>query len=187
MYNTLMKLDVALISLSVLLMVSLTACKTEGNSPTDNSTGASQASIAEYYKDFDSLSQTSDAIVIGKVTQIAYQKENTIRTYYIFAVSQKLKGEAGDVILMVDYFLPLPIVGEQYVLFIKLSPTGTFFILGADQGRYKLVNDRVYSMDFVAPTNISETDGNIPPVPPELRINGISKQDFIKIILDTLN
>lgn len=173
--------------LIIMLLVSFTSCKATSNDTTENITGAaSPASMALYYKDFDKLSLASDSIVIGEITQVAHQKENTARTYYVFVISQKLKGEVGDVILLVDYFIPLPKVGEQYVLFIKLSPTGTFYILGADQGRYKLVDDKVYSMDFIAPASISETDGYIPPVPPELQINGISKQDFIKIILETL-
>lgn len=182
-----MKSKLCAATVLILLLLSFTSCKANSNGTAENNTGAaSQASLAVYYKDFDIMSEASDAIIIGKVTQIAYQKENTLTTDYVFVISQNFKGGAEDVILLHhDGLLPALKVGEQYVLFLRLAPTGKFYIVGADQGRYKLVNDKVYSMDYTEP-NWLNRDQEIPPVPPELQINGISKQDFIKITLETL-
>jgi hypothetical protein len=73
---------------------------------------------------------------------------------------------------------PLFEQGEKYVLFLHKTESGVYYVLGAYQGRFKVVDGKVFSMDNVIDDKIF--------ISPELSYNGIELEDFIGDIYKAL-
>ena len=69
---------------------------------------------------------------------------------------------------------PLFEVGEEYLLFLKLSESGRYFHPGP-WGRYKIIDGMVYSMNHILRDSQYQA-------PPQLDFNGVAINTFIEHI-----
>ncbi len=187
-----------LVTLAVLATVSFAgACNTDqnqienqGNTVTVDEEGVYIALVdwADYYADIAELCRAADLIAYGEIDRVI-EVHGTVGIgghYYTdfgLSVSQALKGNAteeaiihqmgasGKMVVIDD---PLFQQGEKYVLFLHKCDSGVYYVLGGPQGRFKVVDDKVFSMDNIVPDEIS--------VSPDLSYNGTELEDFLGIV-----
>jgi hypothetical protein len=114
-----------------------------------------------------------DTVVIGKITRIlsvisepppkaASGSLHLAFTDFEFSIERTLKGkEAGNITIHQtgasgEFEIrddPLFLEGEKYVLFLHKYEEGRYFVTGGPQGRFKILGDKVYSMNYFLPPN----------------------------------
>lgn len=143
---------------------------------------------ADYYADITELCQAADLIAYGEIDRVidVYGSIGVGGHYYTdfgFSISRFLKGyEPGEAVIhqmgaagkMVVINDPLFQQGETYVLFLRRLDSGFYYVLGGVQGRFRVIDDNVFSMDNIAPDEIS--------ISPDLSYNGIELEDFLGIV-----
>jgi hypothetical protein len=190
----------------ILLSLSAGACNTniQQTTGTESSTTTNQSiltvsgSVAGYYANMEELSGAADLIAYGEIDGVIEVQEYIMAqtdredilyytTDFNFSISQVLKGDekeeaiihqlgaAGKMVVTED---PLFEQGEKYVLFLHKTESGVYYVLGAYQGRFKVVDGKVFSMDNVIDDKIF--------ISPELSYNGIELEDFIGDIYKAL-
>ncbi len=200
-----MKILASIIVISCIMILSLSAgaCDT-GPNQTESSTTTSQSiltiegCVAGYYANMEELSSEADLIAYGEIDvvidvqeSIMAQSDTRTSFYYTtdfnFNISQVLKGDeteeviihqlgaAGKMVVSGD---PLFEQGEEYVLFLHKTESGVYYVLGACQGRFKVVDGKIFSMDNLISDKIF--------ISPELSFNGVDLEDFIGEISEEL-
>jgi hypothetical protein len=202
-----MKIHGKLIAILTLLLLSIfsTACNTDTQQTgtTESTTTNSLVTIvsvdwAIYYQNLAELYRGADLIAYGEIDRIIEVQAQTIshtdrgdiihyNTDFDFNIIQVLKGDeteeavihqlgaAGKMTVMDD---PLFEPGEAYILFLRKTESGICVVLGGPQGRFKVNDGKVYSMDN------AYTDKII--ISPELSYNGVDLNNFIAYITDKL-
>ncbi len=172
------------------IITAVAAVTTLSYTPTRTMT--SPVSWAVGYNSEKSLTNGADAIVMGTVVsgktyEVYYNDDHSIIfTNYTIAVSQVYKGEVadniiikqtggnfGDTIYQVDDDPLLP-SGTQMILFLKQFGPESYFIIGGPQGRFHLVDSKVYSVGELYSSAAGTTS--------LLKTSGISLSDFVKQI-----
>ncbi len=192
----------AILSL-ILLSLVYTACNTDTQqiSNTENTTTNNLITIvsvdwAIYYQNIAELYQGADLIAYGKIDRVIEVQAQTIshtdrgdnihyNTDFSFDISRVLKGDetgeavihqlgaAGKMPVMDD---PLFEPGEKYILFLRKTESGICVVLGGPQGRFKVDDGKVYSMDNAYTDKIM--------ISPDFSYNGIDLEYFIAYITD---
>lgn len=167
---------------------------------TQNNITFDEVSWAISYDDLGGVTGASDTIVVGQIVGIDSQTRSVLgqprwgteylyHTDYKFRVVQVLKGTAnGDILVRQTGMFgkqelredPLMRVGEQYILFLREWKSGSYSVVAGPEGRFKLINDKVYSMDIAAP------DRNIE-LPQQLQANGLTKATFVESVSGILS
>lgn len=179
------------------IMLVTVGCHEDMSTPV-SSTPATAGSIdAEYHKYYDNLTglcADADLIASGTITKTieVLPDEAThgglLNTKSAFKIDKVLKGNAtGEIVLSQTGAIgwaeetgnPVFQVDEQWVLFLK-ERTGEFHLLTGSQGRYKLEDGKVSSMNYV----LRNTPGLI--VPLGLRFRNVPFEEFINRIEKTL-
>ncbi len=189
----------------ILLSFFTAACDTEPGQTTDTESTTTNNKItivsvdwAIYYQNIAELSLDADLIAYGEIDRVIEVQAQTIShtdrgdnihyyTNFSFDISQVLKGDeteeaiihqlgAADKMTVMDD--PLFEPGEAYILFLRKTESGICYVLGGPQGRFKIEDGKVYSMDN------AYTDKIV--ISPDLSFNGISLADFIGYINDEL-
>lgn len=180
----------ALICVFLLAAISVTAVITISYSPTETVT--STASWAMGYGSIKALTNGADVIVMGNVvsgnTYKNYYGDNDFIVYtnYTIAVTQVYKGKVADHIIVkqtggkIDdktYEIvddPLLPSNTQMILFLKQFGPESYFIIGGPQGRFHVIDGKVYSIGELYDTAAGTTS--------PLKTFGISVNDFVKDI-----
>jgi hypothetical protein len=159
------------------------------------------ASWAGHYEDLRELCSLSDLVVVGEADRYTELKpsswSHSMELYDLttaFKVETTLKGpvliEIGLTSSIrnvpgegwVEFMAESPPLhpGERWVLFLQWSKELGRYIEFGPWALYKIIDDRVYSMDRVLNDENSYPGG-------QLDFNGISPSDFVQQINDTLN
>jgi hypothetical protein len=199
--------SVVAISCVILLSLFTGACDTgAGQTTGTKSTTTNNQSIqtiiegevAGYYANMAELSRETDLIAYGKIDGVIEVKEQIVGhnpkgnnilyfTDFNFNISQCLKGDEKEAVIihqvgaagkMVVNRDPLFEQGEEYVLFLRKTESDVYLVLGVHQGRFKVVDGKVYSMDNIIPDKIF--------INPGLSYNGVELEDFIGYISEEL-
>lgn len=151
------------------------------------------------YKTFDGLlaDKDMDLIAVGvidrviEVTEVERSKRvTTYRTAFAFKIETLLMGEEAKEVVVYQSgspdvpssaFSDDPIfkVGERHLLFLKENVHDSYSSIGP-WGRYKIVNNKVYSLNYVLPS-----DRNYKPEE-TLDFNGLGLSAFIGDITEGL-
>jgi hypothetical protein len=75
---------------------------------------------------------------------------------------------------------PLFKPGERSVLFLHEYAPGKYYVVGGPAGRYRIVDDKVYSMNYVLPPRTYFPNAG-------LDTNGILRTDFIQSVIEKIN
>ena len=133
----------------------------EQNSPDANKGAIVQAQVswARSYGTLGDLAQAADLIVKGKVVGIArsYVDQGIPFTNFDVEVDPVLKGLANSTIqvkqtgtlISPGYEIsddPVLVPGKTYFLFLSKGISGVYWILGGPQGRFEVLDGRVYSV-----------------------------------------
>jgi len=191
-----MKRKYLLIALAFVLVITSTIISCKEIPPQSNNNVQQKISVswADGAPDMQGLFTTADAVVVGKIGKVVdetnellgesrFGKNYMYYTDFEFIVEANLKtevknnsiiihqiGKAGTQELEDD---PLFQSGDSYVLFLREYEPGKFTVLGGPQGRFKIVNDKTYSMNYVY-------SGNNIQLSAETQINGVSKAEFLQ-------
>jgi len=159
---------------------------------------SSLASWATNYEDMEELCNLADLIVVGTVDRII----EVVPTEWghgmiydarsAFRVETVLKGKADREIVLTHMALaspdgwiegmvedPPPQAGEKWVFFLSITESGEYNNFGP-WGRYKITDDKVYSMNRVLGSNNSYYEE-------KLDFNGVNLSTFIGIVKETLD
>ncbi len=153
------------------------------------------ASWDKAYTNLNDMVTASQLIAIGVVTRVKQTVQESedflYATYFEFQIEKVLKGkEIGEIVIyqtgisdkpwtvIVDN--PLFQVGEKYFLFLDNNTPGIFVSMGGPAGRYKVLNNKVYSMNNVLQNNEYTA-------PEALNFNGVELTSFITTITETLD
>ena len=176
---------------AMILIISTFSCRHEKvltDKPEIESAVSGQTS---WVKDYDSIGElcSESAIiavgVIGRVVEVIQEKKNLYFTRFAFRIEQVLKGEENEEVIIYHTGAPdrpgsgladdpLFEVGEEYLLFLKLSESGRYFHPGP-WGRYKIIDGMVYSMNHILRDSQYQA-------PPQLDFNGVAINTFIEHI-----
>ena len=124
----------------------------------------STVSLAYSYNSLQELTEASDLVVEVIVKGIEKEVPKIDSSYYAVHVENTIKGKAEqDIIVKQDGIQteeeksgkirvwrdsPLMNIGDQYILFLKkATEENTYYIAGEYQGKYKIVEEKVYSVD----------------------------------------
>lgn len=173
------------------LLVIIAAAAVTTMSYTPTKTVTSIASWAMGYNTVKSLTNGADVIVLGTVvsgkTYKVYYGDNDFDAFtnYTIAVSQVYKGKVADNIIVkqtggkIDNTIyeivddPALPSGTQMILFLKQFGPESYFIIGGPQGRFHVVDGKVFSVgelySAAAGTSL-------------LKTSGITVSDFVKQI-----
>jgi hypothetical protein len=161
------------ILLGTLLSLSTLSCAATDEESIEQVSTESEASWGHFYNNFREMFSDSfvDAVVFGEISRVvSVQIEPSPKaasgslhlafTDFEFKIERTLKGkEAGMIILHQtgaegDFEIhddPLFKIGEKYVLFLHKYEEGKYFVTGGPQGRFKVIGDKVYSMNYALP------------------------------------
>ena len=138
----------------------------------------------------------ADAVVVGKIGKVLEVNESfsfdsplgkqyTYLTDYEFIVETDLKAKVkSDNILIrqngkagVEQFEDDPLFqpGDSYLLFLREWGPGEYNVIGGPQGRFKIVNEKIYSINYLYPKN------NIL-LPGGTQSNGMNKAEFLQML-----
>ena len=171
------------------------------DNPDDDTTQQVIAASWAQYGNMAELHAEADLIaagIIGGTTEEGEEKIGEPRwgadylyyTDFSFKVEQVIKGKevkeiaihqigmSGEVQLADD---PLFRLDENWILFLREYEPNKYFVLGGPQGRFKVIEGKVFSMDHVLPEEV------MLPTDKTLEANGMDKEEFIQIIQDTKN
>ena len=188
------------ISAAIVLLAigGIMAVVTQRAQPSVMAEGVARASIAKYYGTAEELRNDSTLVVIGVFEdRERIVNSNTARTpgakppFYpgwrelSFSVTETLKGESESLVWVAQHatsttnglaptegdtlFRP----GQRYVLFLTLEtklPGRFFWLTGATQGAFAIVNDKVFSRSVTGeiPEGVGPT------------VNGVPLEQFIR-------
>jgi hypothetical protein len=198
--------SIMVISCMIFLSLSAGACDSGPGQTTsmESTTTTNQpvitvfADVAIFYTNLEDLSRDADLIAYGEIESVIEVKEqivghnpkgNNIHYYtdFSFSINQLLKGDmieeavihqmgaAGKMVVHED---PLFQQGEKYILFLHKTESGVYYVLSGPQGRFKVDDGKVFSMDNI--------DGDNSFISPELSYNGMDLEDFIGDISEAL-
>ena len=152
------------------------------------------ASWAEGYTNLNDMVTASQLIIIGsveRINQTVQESEHLYATYFTFQIEKVLKGkENGEIVIyqtgtydkpwtvIVDN--PLFQVGEKYLLFLDNNTPGIYILLGGPVGRYKIINNKVYSMNYVLQNDEYAA-------PEELNFNGVEVTPLANTITEIMD
>jgi hypothetical protein len=191
-----MKAKYLIIVLAFVLVITctVTSCKEIPPQATNNLQQKISVSWADGAPDMQGLFTTSNAVVVGKIGKVVdetnellgesrFGKNYMYYTDFEFIIEANLKaevknnsiiihqiGKAGTQELEDD---PLFQSGDSYVLFLREYKPGNYTILGGPQGRFKIVNDKIYSLNYLY-------SGNNIQLPAATQINGVSETEFLQ-------
>ena len=163
----------------------------------DTPTRELMASWANAYNGLDELCESADLIVTGEISKTLEEKqinssmvetEEVLLWYtdFLFTVDQVLKGKDVEQILIHQTGAqgkqeitddPVFIVEDKYVLFLHEYEDGKYFVEGGPQGRFMVVNEKVYSMNNILPKG----------APVALDVNNLDMNSFINSIIKTVD
>ena len=181
------------ISSLILLSLFFAACNTDTqqtgvteSTTTNNTTAIIYAEWASYYQDISELILDADLIAYGEIDRVVeVQKINISHTDFGFRINQLLKGDetkeavihqlgAAGIATVIDD--PVFEQGEEYILFLHKTEAGIYCVLGGPQGRFKVADGKVYSMDNIISYQVL--------ISPELSFNGVDLRNFIGYIIE---
>jgi len=157
-----------------------------------------EASWAKYYASIEDLSAEADLIVVGTVKGVVEVTSNVLAmarwgpvihyvTDFAFSVEQVLKGVQDVREVMIHQYGaageqevrddPLLKQGDKYVLFLHEYETGKYYILGGPQGRFQIINAKVFSMDNILPPERNCL------LSPGLNVEGVEKESFLASVV----
>jgi hypothetical protein len=182
------------IAISIAMLASITSCKQEGEAAIKNTSGGGvYASWAKGYNNIGDMATDSQLIAIGvidRVVETIQMDEYSYETSFAFRIEQVLKGEeSGEILLhqtgtpgkpwsaIVDD--PLFQTGERYLLFLRSNTPGIFFSSGGPNGRYKILDDNVYSMNNILQNNEYTA-------PEALDFNGVALTTVIDTVTEAM-
>ena len=191
-----MKRKYLLIAAAFVLVIicTITSCKEMPPQATNNLQQNISISWADGAPDMQGLFTTADAVVVGKIGKVIdetnellgesrFGKNYMYYTDFEFIIEANLKaevknnsiiihqiGKAGTQELEDD---PLFQSGDSYVLFLREYKPGNYTVLGGPQGRFKIVNDKIYSLNYIY-------SGNNIQLPAATQVNGVSKTEFLQ-------
>lgn len=191
------KLGITLILAAVIAVPIIVVTAVAGDNESDNpgqvsgqSSSELSASWAYAYLSIQDLHAAADLVAVGTIDKVLSEQPEGLGketkgfvlygTDFAFDVEEVLKGKTEAQQISIHQTGasakqqqinddPLMAPGEQYVLFLQKYEAGKYFILGGPQGRFKISDDSVYSMNRV--------NENIM-VPAGLDINGSPKDEF---------
>jgi hypothetical protein len=184
----------------LMISIALTTQKIINMKESEN-TFTLDACYEKAYNDITELIQDdNDLIIYGKVIESNTYLEwlggnirSIIVTNYTVEIKESLKGTVkGTVIVhklggeldgrkMSNPEDPFLTVGEEYIMFLKLTPTGHYALRGGPQGRFVVQNNVVYSLGEY---NNSQ---KIQAVTSNLDLNGITLNQFLNQIKGNLS
>jgi hypothetical protein len=193
-----MKRKYLLIAWVFVLVITCTIISCKEIPPQSNNNVQQKISVswADGASDMQGLFTTADAVVVGKIGKVvdetnkllgepAWGKDYLYYSDFEFIIESNLKaevknnsiiihqiGKAGTQELEDD---PLFQSGDSYVLFLREYKPGNYTVLGGPQGRFKIVNDKIYSLNYIY-------SGNNIQLPTETQINGMSKVEFLQLL-----
>jgi hypothetical protein len=198
--------SVMIISCMIILSLFSAACNTDTQQTeaTENITTNNQSILtvsadpATYYANIAELSLDADLIAYGEIDRVIEVQTRTIShtdrgdilhyyTDFSFNTSHILKGDetkeaiihqmgaAGKMVVIGD---PLFESGEEYILFLHKTESGIYYVLGGPQGRFKVEDSKVYSMDNAYTDKIL--------ISPDLSYDGVDLENFIGYIANEL-
>ena len=191
-----MKRKYLLIAAAFVLVIicTITSCKEMPPQATNNLQQNISISWADGAPDMQGLFTTADAVVVGKIGKVIdetnellgesrFGKNYMYYTDFEFIIEANLKaevknnsiiihqiGKAGTQELEDD---PLFQSGDSYVLFLREYKPGNYTVLGGPQGKFKIVNDKIYSLNYIY-------SGNNIQLPAATQVNGVSKTEFLQ-------
>jgi hypothetical protein len=161
---------------------------------------AGTASWASSWENLGELCNTSDLIVVGTVDRVIEMVRAEWGPDFVydarsaFKIDSVLKGKTGKEIVLSHMALAIPNgwmegmaedppveAGERWVFFLRRTDSGTYSNMGP-WGRYKIIDDKVYSMNRV----MGDNDAYIA-AGGELDFNGVDLTDFIDRVTRTLD
>ena len=165
----------------------------------DTLTRVLMAGWADAYNGLDELCESADLIVTGEISKTLEEKQinsSMVETEEVllwftdslFTVDQVLKGKDVEQILIhqtgaqgkqevIDD--PVFIVKDKCILFLHEYEDGKYFVEGGPQGRFMVVNEKVYSMNNILLEVAS--------VSVALDVNNLDMNSFINSIIETVN
>ena len=187
-----------LIALAFILVITgtITWYKVANNATSDGIHIVETHSWAEGALDLQGLFTMADAVVVGKIGKVLEVNESfsfdsplgkqyTYLTDYEFIVETDLKAKVkSDNILIrqngkagVEQFEDDPLFqpGDSYLLFLREWGPGEYNVIGGPQGRFKIVNEKIYSINYLYPKN------NIL-LPGGTQSNGMNKAEFLQML-----
>ena len=183
----------------LLITLGIISCDGEYVRIEKDEVGLWQASRPMGYKDFDGLftDKDMDLIAVGKIDRVIQvtkleesKRVDTYRTAFAFKIETLFMGEEAKEVVVYQLGSPAvptsgleddPVfkVGERHLLFLKKNIHDTYSTIGP-AGRYKIVNDKVYSLNYVLPDDTNYT------APESMDFNGIDLSTFTELILEKL-
>ena len=168
-----MKYSIGIVMLVILLCIPLFSCTTPKEESIEQTGTLSEASWGHFYNNFGEMYSDSfvDAVVLGEITRVvSVQTEPPPKaasgslhlafTDFEFKIERTLKGKEAVLIILHqtgaegDFEIqddPLFKIGEKYILFLHKYEEGKYFVTGGPQGRFKIIVDKVYSMNYILP------------------------------------
>ncbi|MBE0481460.1 MAG: hypothetical protein IBX68_10840 [Dehalococcoidia bacterium] len=175
--------------IAVPMLAGMTACGGPPNAAQDSDEvwrSETGVSWARAYGGFEDLGGSADLIVLGTVGKAIAEEEafeGVYFTVFSFDVHEVLKGKEVQVILIDQTGAvgkqelrddPLLYPGDRYILFLREWEPDRYFVLGGPQGRFRVIDERVYSMNRILGENI---------IPLALDIDGWQEKDFLSLIV----
>ena len=192
-----MFIKIAAFLLACIILSAATSCATDDEVDGQALYTTSTTSWAMSYNNMDELCSDSyvDIIAFGEIDRIISVEsemlwpERNIYMYFTdfaFKIDRILKGKAVEEVVVHQTGAedgkmeisddPLFKTGERYILFLHEYETGRYSVAGGPDGRFKVVGDKIYSMNyFLTPADISLPEG--------LDVNGMLKDDFVESII----
>jgi hypothetical protein len=153
--------------------------------------------FVDYVKDYKNLSELNagaDIIVVGRIVRtLEAGTDNTTGnlpyTKSVLDVTTILKGKTAPGIIVnqegmigkvEDVASPVFRPGERCVLFLRVSKDGKFYYLPGHWGRYRIVDSKVYSMNYVVRNN------GYYDAPPGLDFNGVLLNTFTRDVIQVV-
>lgn len=156
------------------------------------------ASWAYHYSGIDDLAENSDLIAVITVKDRIADKDNkqygAMLTKYTVQIDTLIYGEETDRITVIMtggtddaekkiYEIsddPLMENGDTYLIFAKQNEDGTYAILSGSQGRFVIIDDKVYSLNAVNEQVKESNHGS------GITVDGTPKEAFFKQIVAAL-
>ena len=193
-----MKRKYLLIALVFVMVITgtITWYKVANTATADDISIVETHSWAEGALDLQGLFTMADAVVVGKVGKVLDVNEiyhfdspigkvYTYLTDYEFIVETDLKAEVKNNNILisqngkagVQQFEDDPLFqsGDSYLLFLRKWGPGEYNVIGGPQGRFKIVGDKIYSINYLYP-------GNNIQLPEGTQSNGMNKAEFLRLL-----
>jgi hypothetical protein len=183
----------------IITMVAFLAILCSASVSMQNLTVEVDVSWAKGYAGIENLSAEADLIAVGTVKNIVGVTGDVVGedrwgsiilyfTDFAFSVERVLKGPQviREVIIhqtgaVGEYEIrddPLLERGDKYVLFLHEYETGKYYILGGPQGRFQIIENKVFSMNNILPVIIS--------LHPGLDVKGVEEANFLESVIASI-